>query len=196
MKTHPDSAKLASGLKRALRHTRPWSGVAYRASSVEYANRDDLLTGLGAKRAGGRWNPSASFAAVYASLAPETALAEYLAHHRYYGFPDSDAMPYVMVGVEAVLQKVLDLTDGAVRRALGVSEARMLDGGWRTVVLHESLTQAVGRLAFEAGLEAILVPSSAAPGGANLVVFPGNVWPPDSFVRAVNRDKLPPPPAR
>lgn len=193
MRTHPDSPKLARGLARAALHAGQWSGEAFRATSVEYANRDDLLTGLGAKINGGRWNPPKSFATVYTSLTPETALAEYLAQARHFGFPDSTAMPYVMAGLEVALQKVLDLTDGAVRKALGVSLARMTDKSWRAAKKHESLTQAVGRLCFEAEFEGILVPSSALPGSANLLIFPGNLVAPAGYVRIVNRNKLPPP---
>lgn len=196
MRTHPDITTLTRGITRALALAGPWSGEVFRATSVEYANRDDLLTGQGAKRAGGRWNPPGGFAAVYTSLTPETALAEYLAHHRYFGFADSDAMPYVMVGIDMKLRKVLDLTEGAVRKALSVSLARMTDPGWRKATRHEALTQALGRLCFEAGLEAVVVPSAAAAGTANLVVLPGNVNPPGSYLRIVNRDKLPPPTLR
>jgi RES domain-containing protein len=193
MRKHPDGISLARRVARCIRHVGPRSGEVFRATSVEYANRDDLLTGQGAKRTGGRWNPPGSFATVYLSLTPETALAEYLAHHRYFGFKDSDAMPYVTVGIEATLGRVLDLTDGAVRRALRVSDARMTDPGWRKAKSLESLTQALGRLCFEAEFDAVVVPSSASPGSANLVVFPGNLTPPDSYLRIVNRDKLPPP---
>ena len=95
MRRLPDSDKLARAIGRGAKHAGPWSGVAFRATSVRYANRDDLLTGQGAKSAGGRWNPPASIATVYLGLSPETALAEYLAQHRYYGWPVSSAMPYV-----------------------------------------------------------------------------------------------------
>lgn len=196
MKQHPQSDALSRGTKRALKHAASVAGEAFRATSVEYANRDDLLTGLGAKSNGGRWNPPGNFAAVYISTTAEVAVSEYLAHQRYFGFRDSDALPCALVGLEVQFQKVLDLTDGEVRKALAVSEARMTNDAWRKAKKHESLTQAIGRLAFEAELEAIIVPSSAAPGEKNLVVFPGNLVPPDGYVRVVNRDKLPLPRGR
>ena len=71
----------------------PWAGTVFRSASVGYANRDDFLTGTGAKFAGTRWNAADSFAAVYTSLTPETATREVLAHFRHYGFPDEDALP-------------------------------------------------------------------------------------------------------
>lgn len=194
MRKHPESDKLRRAMQRALRHAKGWRDEAYRTASMRYANRDDLLTGIGARSNGGRWNPPASFATVYLSLAPETATSEYLAQHRYFGLPPSAAMPFVSVGIEASLQAVLDLTDGATRRTLGVSLEKMLDASWREAKARESLTQALGRLAFELELEALIVPSSAAPGEANLVVFPGNLRPPGSWLRIVNRERLPPPP--
>jgi RES domain-containing protein len=196
MKKHPQSEALARGLNRATKHAGPFAAETFRATSVEYSNRDDLLTGLGAKMNGGRWNPPGSFAAVYVSTSAEGAVSEYLAHQRHFGFRDSDALPCTLVGLEVQLKTVLDLTDGEVRKALGVSETRMLDDAWRKAKKHESLTQAIGRLAFEAEFEAILVPSSAAPGVKNLVVFPGNVVPPDGYVKIVNRSKLPLPHSR
>jgi hypothetical protein len=50
----------------------------------------------------------------------------------------------------------------------------MLDEDWRKEVqkMREPMSQAIGRAAFSAGLEVILVPSSADPAGANVVVFP------------------------
>ena len=103
-------------------------------------------------------------------------------------------MPYVSVGIRGTLRSALDLTAGSVRKSLGVSLARMRDDGWRKAGARESLTQAVGRLAFEAGAEAVVVPSSADREGANLVVFPGNLRAPGSRLRIVNRDQLPTPP--
>jgi len=128
MRKHADSEALERGIERASKHAIPWSGTVFRATAVRYANRDDLLTGLGAKSAGGRWNPPGGFATIYSSLLPETALAEYLAQHRHFGWPDSSAMPYVTVAIEALLQSVLDLTNGPVRRALDVSRTRMSRG--------------------------------------------------------------------
>jgi|GEM_PF-6319824 len=45
-----------------------WSGIAYRSARPRYAKQQDILTGAGSKKFGGRWNPRESFAAVYLSL--------------------------------------------------------------------------------------------------------------------------------
>jgi RES domain-containing protein len=177
MPTHPESARLAAALRRIP--ARRWSGVAYRSTSPAYAGASDLLSGEGVRRHGGRWTPPGSFRAVYASLAPETAVAEALANFRHYGIPEADAMPRVLLAVELDLQAVVDLTQGAARRILRVSRRRMLAEPWRRAqsLGLESLTQAIGREAFTAGLEALQVPSAADPSGRNLVVFPARLRP-------------------
>jgi RES domain len=53
----------------------------------------------------------------------------------------------------------------------------------------ESITQAVGRLAWEEGIEGLLVPSYARTGGVNVVVFPDKVQV-GSSLEIVNIDKL------
>ena len=175
MTSHPEFPRLAAAIRRLP--VRPWTGVAFRSASPAYAGSRDLLSGEGVRRHGGRWNPAGAFAAVYASLSPETAIAEALSHFRYYAIPEADAMPRVLVALEASLAALADLTDGRARRALRVSRRRMRGDGWRRAAEQgrESLTQAIGRAAFEAELEGLLVPSAADRRGTNLVVFPARL---------------------
>jgi RES domain-containing protein len=192
MKIHPDTDRLRTALARCA--TTNWRGELFRSASPKYASKDDIVTGAGAKTAGGRWNPRASFNTVYASLDVETAVAEALQHFLYYAFPISKAMPRVIVALEAKLGRALDLRDGDTRRVLGVSERRMLDEPWRQEQKkgREALTQAIGRLAFEADIQGLLVPSAARKGGGNLILFPANLDPPKSWLRVINRGALPP----
>jgi RES domain-containing protein len=166
--------------------------VVYCSATPRYANKDDLLTGMGSRSAGARWNPPRSFPAVYASLDPHTALDEVLAHFRHYGIPVESAMPRITVSVRVWVTRVLDLTDGATRSALRVSAQRMLSEPWREeqAAGREALTQALGRLAHELGLEGILVPSAARRGGMNLILFPGNLAG-GSTLEIVNVGELP-----
>jgi RES domain-containing protein len=193
MKLHPESNRLRSGLERCISRLMPWRGEFFRSAAPRYANKDDIITGAGSKAAGARWNPPGGFHAVYASLDVETAVAEALQHFRYYGLPVSKGMPRVIVALEANLERVLDLRDGDVRRALVVSEKRMLSEPWREEQKkgREALTQAMGRLAFDLDIQALVVPSAARKGGSNLIVFPTNLDPPKSWLRVVNRDELP-----
>jgi RES domain-containing protein len=102
-------------------------------------------------------------------------------------------MPRVIVASEANLERVLDLGNGHVRRVLVVSMKRMLSEPWREEQQkgREALTQAVGRLAYELDIQALVVPSAARKGGSNLIVFPANLDPPKTWLRIVNRDELP-----
>jgi RES domain-containing protein len=170
-----------------------WQGIIYRSSSPRYANKHDLLTGLGSRTAGGRWNPPNSFRTIYSSLDPQTALDEVLAHFHYYKLPIESAMPRVTVSVMARLQHVLDITDGTTRLALRVSEHRMITESCREAqsARREAITQALGRLGHELGWEGFLVPSAVRSGGLNLIVFPDNLAA-RSSLRIINADALPP----
>jgi RES domain-containing protein len=190
---HPESERLARGLNRCVAVLTSWTGVAYRSTSPRYANKDDLLTGVGSKANGARWNPPNSFRTIYASLDPHTALEEALAHFQYYGISMAQAMPRVIVSVRVELQRTLNLRDGKTRRLLGVSEKRILDEPWRNKQDNgqEALTQAIARLAYNKNWEGMFVPSAARRGGVNLVVFPANLKPPKSWLDIINREDLP-----
>jgi RES domain-containing protein len=168
---HPESDRIRHALERCASWGRPVVWGVFRSASPRHANEDDLLTGIGSKTAGGRWNPPKSFPTIYSSLDPHTALDEVLAQFRYYEFPVESAMPRVTVWVRARLVRVLDLTDGKTRSALRVSERRILDEPWREEQKagREALTQALGRLGHELAWEAFLVPSAARRGGAKLI---------------------------
>ena len=172
---HPDTTKLRERMCRVLDAAKPWSGTWYRATTAEFANREDLLTGIGSRMTGGRWNAPGSFNALYGCLEPETAMAEALANYRGYGIPVSEAMPLVFVAVTVELQAVLDFTDREMQRILGVSARAMRSSPWRALQEqgHEALTQALGRIAWEERLEGILVPSARVAGAVNVVLFPG-----------------------
>ena len=174
-RAHPEFPRIASALSRIP--ARPWSGVAYRSVIPAYAGSKDLLSGEGVRRHGGRWNPPGAFAAVYASLTPETALAEVLSRFRDYGITVADAMPRVLAAVEVSVASLADLTTPGARKSLRVSRRRMRKEDWRraTDEGREALTQAIGRAAFERGLEGLLVFSAPDPAGHNLVLFPARL---------------------
>lgn len=150
--------------------------IGYRSVTPKYATGTDLLTGEGSRTHGGRWNPP-GVAAIYASLTPETAMQEMLAHFRYYDIPLHAAMPRVFVAIRFRLTSVLDLTKGEHRQRLRISERRMLECDWRKELERGavSLTQMVGQAARESGFEAVLAPSAEDKGGRNIVVFPAKL---------------------
>lgn len=150
--------------------------TAFRSSTPKYAKETDLLTGIGSQLYGGRWNPP-GLATVYASLTPETAMAESLAHHRYYGLPISAALPRTFVALEIKIQSIVDFRLGWIRKKLGVSFQRMVSLDWRAESKKKKspLTQILGQAGAECGFEGLIVPSAADPHGYNLVLFPHNL---------------------
>ncbi len=150
--------------------------IVYRSATPRYARENDLLTGEGSRKKGGRWNPK-GIAAVYASLSMPTALAEALSHIRYYRLPEHKALPRTFVAIQIRLKSALDLTDGRIRQRLRVSQDRMLGEDWRKEMRRgrDSLSQSIGRAVYEAGFEGLLVSSAADPDGQNLVWFPDNL---------------------
>jgi RES domain-containing protein len=128
---------------------------------------------------------------VYASFTPETAMAETLAHNRYYGIAIEDAMPRTFVAMEVNLQAVIDFRSGRVRQRIRVSQERMLHVDWRREARagREPISQTIGRAAFEIAAEGMIVPSAADPSGHNLLVLPGNLRP-GSAIRVLHPDRL------
>jgi RES domain-containing protein len=192
MREHPESGRITRAIQRCLALAGPWNGDLFRFGTPKWSTEAHLLTGTGALHAGGRWHPIGAFEVVYASLDPETALAESLAHFRRFGWADRDAMPKTLNAVVAKLQRVLDLTDGRIRQRLGISENRILKEPWweREALDEEALTQAVGRIAWEFGLEGLLVPSAARKGGKGIAYFPEYKLP-LSTLEIINADQLP-----
>jgi RES domain-containing protein len=154
-----------------------WNGIVYRAVGTEYANKRDLLSGEGTKRFGGRWTPPGSFATAHASLDVKTAVVESLGTQQQYGIAVDARLPLTLVAIDVSLKKLIDLTDDSILRELGLTRQRLMRCRWRENMDkgREALTQAIGRIAFEAGLEALLVPSAQARKGKNLVVYSDNL---------------------
>src|SRR5438552_2998491 len=109
MAPHPEALRLERALARCLSLAGPWSGDLFRFAAPRWATQDHLITGVGAFMAGGRWHSKGACAAVYASLDPQTALAEALANCNRYGLEQRDIMPKTLNAIIAQLHKVLDL---------------------------------------------------------------------------------------
>jgi RES domain-containing protein len=173
---HPTAQEFESRLSRLASAGMPFDADVYRSCTPEYANENDLISGVGSRLHGGRWNPI-GIAMIYSSLNPETAMAETLADCRYYCISETAAMPRTFVAMHVSLLAVLDLREGSVRRRLGVSETRMRSVDWRAETKggHEPLTQRLGRAAHSSGWEGLIVPSAVRNDGYNLLVLPENL---------------------
>jgi RES domain-containing protein len=167
-----------------------FKSTAFRSAIPCYATETDLLSGYGSRKFGGRWN-TPGLAAIYASLTPETAMAETIAHASYYGWPVQSIMPRTFVAISFSLKRVLDLTDGDIRRRLAFSQKRIIETDWRADMAagNVAFTQLLGQAAVDIGIEGLLVPSAADPSGENIVAFPQNCKTPNSVV-VLTADKL------
>jgi RES domain-containing protein len=191
---HAETDRIARAMTRCLVDAAACRQEVCRTSRPRYASARRLLSGAGARRWGGRWNPP-GVAAVYGSLDEATALAEMQQRHKRVVFSRKKVMPQLFVALHVRLRCVLDLTQGHVRHALGVSLERMCEEDWERLQRRgqEAVTQAIGRLAWERRLDGLLVPSAAdRPHGKNLVVFPDHAG--GRWARIYNATELPPEP--
>jgi RES domain-containing protein len=174
MQAHSRSDEISAAIANCIQSATAWSGTFFRATTTSYANSLELLSGKGSQKHGGRWTPPGLFRSVYGSLDPYTAMSETLGQYENYGIPVSQGMPLVIVGVIARLQAVLDIDSLEFLSPLGLTVADLVQVNWNSEqdAGHEALTQAVGRNAYAAGLEAILVPSSSVAAKRNIVIFP------------------------
>lgn len=170
--------RIEAAVRACAPEAAPWAGTVYRSSTPRYAGVHEMVTGIGSARLGGRWNPRASFPTVYASLEPETAMSESMATFRYYGLPPQSALPRLFRAIRVSLALVLDLRQAPLSNPLPFWVRLGLREDWRALQERgrESTSQAVGRAAWLAGLEGLIVPSHACK-GHNAVLFPGNLQP-------------------
>jgi len=157
--------------------TGSFTGEVFRFHNPKRATTAELFAGKGSLWSNGRWLLKGSTPCTYTSLSPETALAESLAAQRYYRLPLSQATPRVMVSAEVKLSRVVDLREGLIRQRLRIAEHTILETDWRRENQHghEAITQAWGEAFQSQGIEGIVAPSAAQPGGTNLIVFPSNL---------------------
>lgn len=175
---HPDREKFDTRLKAMGKRFDTASNVTlFRFINPSYSKAMDIIDGAGALHADGRWNLKGATLLSYTATVPETALAEALAHVRYFRLPEAKALPRVLVGLRLKAKCVLDLRDGKVRKALRLSEDTIRKLDWRAEnqAGREAVTQAWGAAFARAGFEAVIVPSAASAGGANVLVFPKNL---------------------
>lgn len=143
---------------------------------VHQRYRDGLLSTQGSLKYGGRYNPPGAFGALYLADSEALAQTEVL---RAVGDPSALAAVFVCGEIRVRLQRVLDLTDPQVLKALGI-ERTMLLADTDDRQRDHAFTRQLGQLARAAGFEALKVPSVTSQ-GANLVVFPENLSAPDQL---------------
>ena len=145
--------------------TTKWSGMTWR-----YATQSrDPLSGEGARRFGGRWNPRGSFPVTYLSTALPTAM------HELERLADAAGMTpftlidrgYSLYSIEAYDIAVLDLRDTTALESLGLRRSDIADPDW-------TACQSVGHAAWFLEMQGVLAPSASGVGEI-LAVFEGRV---------------------
>lgn len=147
--------------------------VVYRALNPVWVR--DPLSGEGARRYGGRFNPR-GMAALYCTLDPVTAIREV----SQIGQP---LQPTILVSFHARIEPVFDGTDPAALAGQGLTPQSLAADDWRVFMARgeDAPTQRLGRRLHQAGFAGMLVPSYArlAPAQArNLVLWR---WSPETL---------------
>jgi len=174
---HPRYAEFRDWFGNQRARAAPIDDVYYRVAGPRHTTAEEIVSGIGARRVGGRWNPPDVMNVVYASCTPMTAMAESVEHFRYYSIPPWEGMPKVTVGIRVVAPVVLNLANPEIAADLPDSIDGLMAEDWRKVREQgdEATTMAMGRAAFEAGIQGLLVVSKPDPAGVNLLVFPENL---------------------
>jgi RES domain-containing protein len=147
--------------------------VVYRALNPVWVG--DPLSGEGARRYGGRFNPK-GMAALYCTFDPVTAIREV----SQIGQP---LQPTILVSFQADVEPVYDATDPAALAGQGMTAEALAANDWRAHMAagQDAPTQAFARRLHDAGYAGMLAPSYArlAPRQArNLVLWR---WTPDTL---------------
>lgn len=140
-----------------------FSGTVYRICSARH--RGNVVSTRGSILHGARYNIRGYFGALYTSLSKETARREMA---RYFTVPPIGGFVEVSIGLK--LSRLVDLTNRRLLRKAQVA--------WEQLIETQSIvTQEIGLRAWEAGIEALLVPSAANPAESNLAVLLDNQSP-------------------
>lgn len=141
------------------------------------------LWGLGSVLYGGRFTPKGAFETVYLAEDPVTAMAEVsgVLYSPQVPMPRTAQPPWVLITVEGILLRVLDVTLSGVQSALGTNPQE-LTGAWRHIQAtgQQAPTQTLGRLCHQSGrFDAIRFPSSKNTAyGVCVAVFTHILQPP------------------
>lgn len=148
-----------------------WSGISVRSVELLHASPEQILSGEGSRRFGGRWNAPDTFPVIYSSMRPGTAVEEAFQLAADYELAPEDLKPRVTCGIKWNLSRVIDLTRNNLPSWLALADwmqenfARINDSGF------ETLCQSFGRAARNSGVNALICPSTRVAQGVNLVVF-------------------------
>lgn len=171
-------------LAELRRGASPLERSFFRSVEMRHAHPDDVLSGEGTRRNGGRF-ARPGVRAVYLAGDEETALCEVtarkqrLAGHSQIQLTDYPRVTYV---VRVRLKRHIDLAARRTEPEIGELVSACLASDIR-------LSQAVGETICDAGVQGIVYPSAVPEcKGTNLVAFPDIL--PSPELKLVNRDRV------
>lgn len=175
-----------------------YEGFCFRNVHPPFADKFGIRSAIGSLIVGGRFNFEGYFGALYLSETPLICLEETTkftenslrispSHAKKYS---ADSLPRMVVGFHVKCSKVLDLRDNTILGLIGVAEDEITGTDWQEEQGNgnEAITQIIGRLAKDAGFEAILAPSARCI-GTNIIVFGENLFD-SSSVQVIGLEKL------
>jgi RES domain-containing protein len=157
-------------------------GLYWRVMAPKWAF--DPLSGAGAARNGGRFNPP-SVPTLYLSEKIETALAEYS--------QDLPDRPGTFCAYTVDVPGIVDLSDREIQEALGVTHA-MLTCPWKKIALIDKITPpswTLGRRLLDAGYNGMISHSILRPRTHNLILWRWNDGSDDQVRYHDPNDELP-----
>jgi RES domain-containing protein len=171
--------------------------VAFKHLHAAGRTAPNILSGVPGRDRGGRYNPAGAFLTTYLAEAAENAVSEGSRPFLGSGVAGTLPRPLVVISVRGHLARVLDLLDPRARARLGTDEAELLAPYLLDALKGETVTQRLGRIAYESGrFEAVRGPSAQRPGGHTIAVFSARVAAPSSLELfdpdGLLREKLPP----
>ena len=143
------------------RGTIQWSGTCFRYTGAQR----DPLSGEGARRFGGRWNPPLLFSAIYLADSAQACMVEVERAAQAASTTPEGMLEahYRLHTIDATHMAVLDLTTSEAREAVGLEDDDIYGDDW-------SACQAVGHAAWFLHVQGVLVPAAGRPAvGAVLV---------------------------
>src|SRR5581483_4378866 len=126
-----------------------FAGTAYRNQAPGF----DPISGEGARRLGGRFNPPRSFPVIYLCASRPCVVAELMHLATRQGGDVVDLLPRELWSIEMDLDRVLDLGEADVRRRLHLEIEDLIRP-------DHSLTREIGEAAHDQRLQAIRSPSA------------------------------------
>jgi RES domain-containing protein len=140
-----------------------FTGAAYRNQAPGF----DPVSGEGARRFGGRFNPPHSFPVVYLCATTPCVMAELTAQAIRQGLRVPDLLPRELWAISLSLETILDLGDPKIRRQLHLEIGDL-------VRPDHGFTRQIGEVAHDLRYQAIRSPS-ATDVDEILAVFPENL---------------------